>query len=137
MASQIGFRGGQIGSEVRFFGKMEKTRKNTKKWENGIFRGRPYRPLFTVNPCTMPTESLGPWKPDFQKRPLGGKSDFFVFFVIFRHFSSFSRKSAFSHFLRVGQPKKCSGTPKNGLWTPFSSTFGYVFMPTHLFYHIP
>ena len=119
MASQGIETGAQIGSEVRFSRKMAFSRKNTKNTKNGLFGGRPYRPLFTVNPCTMPTESLGPWKPDFQKRPLGGKSDFLAFFRLFRLFSTFSRKTALFPFLAVLHVKKCLRSPKKALRTLF------------------
>jgi len=129
--------GAQIGSEVRFSGKSGKTRKNRENPKKCLFRGRPYRPLFTVNPGTMPTESLGPWKPDFQKRPLAPKSDFFAFFRLFPLFSTFSRFFPFLHFLAVLHTKNRSGSPKKAFCTLFFAFSGTFLMPTHLFYYIP
>jgi len=119
MASQGITDGAQIGSLWRFSRKMGKSAKNTKNTKKCLFGGRPYRPLFTVNPCTMPTESLGPWKPDFQKRPLGGKSDFLAIFALFGTFSTFSRKMALFSLLAVLHVKNTLRSPKSALRTLF------------------
>ena len=85
--------------------------------------GRPYRPLFTGKPCTMPTESLGPWKPDFQKRPLAGPPGKTDFFRLFWDFPGFSRKSPISRifdFSLVLHTKKSGSSTKTAVSGPIS-----------------
>ena len=92
--------------------------------------GRPYRPLFSGKSVSKPTESLGPWKPDFQNGVLDlGRvfSDFFRDFPTFPEISLFSTFSLFPTFLAVLHVKISLLSSKSSILAPF-------FMPTRLFF---
>ena len=123
----------QIDVRERFSTKSGFSGENPKNLEKVDFGGRPYRPLFSGSKSSKPTESLGPRKPGFQKRPLAGKSDIFGFFALFRVFRRKSDFFGFSHFSLLLKGPQALKFEK----LPILSRFGSYFHANTPVFYIP